>query len=1084
VGGVAARPAPPVERFVGRADELRVILAACSGATQHHGSVVVVAGEAGIGKSRLCDEVARRARDAGLTVAVARCWIDGGAPALWPWQPIVTELCGAEAAELLASDTGRPTVDPDRFARFTAVTDRLAAACERAPMCLIIDDVHAADAGSLLLTRFVVRSLHRLRLTLILSRRSGEPAPDTGEAALLDGIEREAMPLVLRHFDLGETTAFLAAHGMGRLDPDLALALLRVTGGNPLFLRRIAALGPPDATRPLPDGLHAAIDQALARLSPGARQVLRTSAVLGVTPAVSDVVDVARCDPACVLEAVDEAAAAGLVAADSPDRYTFSHELVRAALEDSLGPADRLDAHARAARLVAGDDPGVGPERLARRAHHALAAAPRSTDDARQAIASCRAAARSMVRSFAYERADALLSQAIDLHERSHLGPPPDALLVEWAKAAWSCGRLAEARARFDRAVTAAERGGDPVTFAEAALGLGGHWINDHRSPVERVRVLGLQRSALADLPPEYVALRSRLAVRLAAEAVYDGAPVGPVLAALADARRCGDAEALAEALSLSHHALLTPEFAHQRLELADELIRVASEAGHGVLALMGLCWRTVDLFHLADPRAPRALEDLRERADALACQAILYIVDVLDVMLLVRSGRLDEAEARANRCFELGTAVGEVDTFSYLGAHLLTIRWIQGRDAELLDLAEEVAASPTLVEAEFAFRAAAAAIAARAGHVDRARAGLDALTAGGLAALPQSSTWHVGMLAIVETATLLGDAPVARRAYDLLQPFAALPVMPSLAVVCLGSTERPLGLAARTFGDVDRAVAHLERAVAANHRLDNRPLVAVTRAELAETLCLRDGAGDRARAADLLARAIADADAWGMDVRAAAWRADRDALVASEAVPVRQDMNEPRSDTTEEPGHRGVIRREGRGWIVALDDHRVLVVDLVGMAYLAELVSHPGQAIPALTLAGGAPAADGARQEVLDDDARAAYAARARELADDLAEAEAHADIGRAERLRAELDLLVDELESATGLGGRARLFVGPAERARTAVRKAIKRALDEIDAADPQIAAVLRASIVTGSTCTYAPDPRSPVSWSRRDN
>jgi hypothetical protein len=144
------------DRFVGRADELRRIEAAC--------------------------------------VAAARG--RGGAPALWPWLPVLAELCGPAAAELLAHDAaasaasaGRPAddpatvdvcrfsstagptatgtapraVDPDRFARFAAVTDRLAEACARAPACLVIDDVHAADAGTLLLVRFMARSLPRLR---------------------------------------------------------------------------------------------------------------------------------------------------------------------------------------------------------------------------------------------------------------------------------------------------------------------------------------------------------------------------------------------------------------------------------------------------------------------------------------------------------------------------------------------------------------------------------------------------------------------------------------------------------------------------------------------------------------------------------------------------------------------------------------------------------------------------------------------------------------------------------------------------------------------------------------------------------
>jgi tetratricopeptide (TPR) repeat protein len=1095
------RPVAPnlvsaAERFVGRADELRRIDRICAAAPEGRGAVALVAGEAGIGKTRFCDEIAERARRAGLTVVSARCWGEGGAPPLWPWQPILAELCGDESARLLGPGTTTTTVDAvdaDRFARFSAIVDALAAAAARTPACIVVDDIHAAEAATLLLTRFVARAIHRLPLALVVSRRSGEPTGDGLEPRLLAEIEREAIPVVLHHFDLDEATAFLADQGLRELAPDLVLALLKLTGGNPLFLRRIAALGAPDPHRALPTGLRVAIEQALAALSTETQRILRASAVLGLTPEVSEAAAVSGTDSRAVLDAVVEATGGGLVTTstrEAPDRFAFTHEMVRSALEDALAPGDRLDAHARAARVVAGADAGtataaeVAPaDRLARRARHALASAPRSTADARTAVGACRDAAASMMNSFAYERADGLLSAAVELHHPARLGPPPAELLVTWAQAALLCGRLGEARVRFDRATSAAESTGDPLLFAEAAMGLGGHWLNEHRAPVERARVLGLQRAALAGLPARHEAVRCRLTARLAAEDVYDGGPIEPVHDALAAARRSGDRGALAEALSLCHHALLAPEFARSRLDLADELVRVAAEGGHGVLALMGLCWRAVDLFLLGEDRALRALEDLRARADALECQNILYIVDVLDVMLLIRAGRLDDAEAAAARCYDRGVAVGEVDAIGYLGAHTLAIRWIQSRDAEILEAAEDIAASNTLVEAEFGFRASAAAIAARAGLHERASAGLGRLSARGLAALPRSSTWLAGMAAIVEVAAIEGDAGVAGEAYELLAPFADLPVMPSLGVICLGSTERFLGLAARTTGDLDQAVAHFERAIAADRRLGNRPLAAIAAADLASTLAGRGEAGDGARAAALWDRAIVDAESMGMALRAEAWRAESSMGASSmgassmAAEPVTRaaeatiDLTRGNGSGGPGPERRGFMRRHGRGWLVEVGDRRAVVPDLVGMAYLAELVAHPAQPISALTLAGGGGRPGEPRHEIIDRQARDAYVQRARELAEDLADAEADNDLGRTDRLRIELDAVVAQIEAATGLGGRPRAFTNEHERARTSVRKAIKRAIDEIRKADPVVGEILDAAVVTGSVCMYTP-------------
>ena len=105
----------------------------------------------------------------------------------------------------------------------------------------MIDDLHAADPGTVLLARFVARNLRADPLLLVTSRRPGETAPET--AAVLEAFEQDARLIVLRHLDIHDTDAFLRAHGAAPVDPDFVLATLRLTGGNPLFLRRVVAAG-------------------------------------------------------------------------------------------------------------------------------------------------------------------------------------------------------------------------------------------------------------------------------------------------------------------------------------------------------------------------------------------------------------------------------------------------------------------------------------------------------------------------------------------------------------------------------------------------------------------------------------------------------------------------------------------------------------------------------------------------------------------------------------------------------------------------------------------------------------------------
>ncbi len=526
------------------------------------------------------------------------------------------------------------------------------------------------------------------------------------------------------------------------------------------------------------------------------------------------------------------------------------------------------------------------------------------------------------------------------------------------------------------------------------------------------------------------------------------------VLEAVDDARSLGEPTALAEVLSLLHHTILGPDFVDERTPIANELIATSSANGDAVLTLMGVLWRTVDEFLMGAPTAERALTELRQRADGLGVRAVLYVVALIDVMLLMRAGRLDDAEAAAMRCVNLGMDVGDADAPGYFGAQLLAMRWLQGRTDEILPMAREVAASPTIISIDRAYPASVAALAANAGpaHYEEARRELDKLLNEGLDTVAPSSTWLLTMFAVVEAAARLEEPESAAVVYDLVLPFAGLPTMASLAVVCFGSTERTLGLAARTAGRLDDAVGHLERAVEADRRLGNRPVLAITRADLGLTLLRRGARGDRTRAQELLTSAIEALNTMGLSRRAAMVEAD----VAA--------FGEPTSTSIRS------IRYLDGSWEMQADAERVVVSDSAGMRHLARLLSSPNRDIPATELAG--TGIESSRQEVVDREALVRYGRRIESLRRELEDAEADADIERSARLRVELDQLVEHVEASMGLAGRSRSFIDTSERARTAVQKAIRRAVDRIKLSAPRLGDMLSRCIRTGTSCRYEPD------------
>jgi predicted ATPase/DNA-binding CsgD family transcriptional regulator len=302
--------------FVGRKDELAALVECLEGACQGSGSLVLLAGEPGIGKTRLAEELAVRAAATGVRVLWGRCYEGDGAPAFWPWAQILrsyTRECdpttlreemGAGVSDIaqivpqirdLLPDLA-PTATPDsaqaRFRVFDAVTAFLRRVAARRPLLLILDDLHWADTPSLLLLRFLARELGDARLLGIGTYRDTEVDRVHPLTEALGQLTREPATRRLALRGLAEADiAHVVAHVAGFTPvPEIVTALHEQTEGNPFFITEVVRLMAADhRLRPggaasqqpvIPPSVREAIGLRLSRLSAGCTRALTVAAVL------------------------------------------------------------------------------------------------------------------------------------------------------------------------------------------------------------------------------------------------------------------------------------------------------------------------------------------------------------------------------------------------------------------------------------------------------------------------------------------------------------------------------------------------------------------------------------------------------------------------------------------------------------------------------------------------------------------------------------------------------------------------------------------------------------------------------------
>ncbi|WP_407559807.1 BTAD domain-containing putative transcriptional regulator [Mycobacterium paraintracellulare] len=418
--------------FVGRGRELEGLLSAWQGALTGGVRTVLIAGEPGVGKTRLAGEWSQRAYEMGAVVLYGRCDEDLGAP----YQPFAEALralvpCmgagrlrGLRGIEALlplvpgladaVPDLAPPAhADPDteRYALFDAAVALLEIASASAPVLLILDDLHWAAKPTLLLLRHLLRFGDHARVQIVGTYRSTDLDRSHPLAAMLADLHRDgtANRLNLGGLDEDDVTTYVTEAGYD--DEELAHALASVTAGNPFFLiealRHVDESGGVWDQSTLPQGVREAVSRRLSRLPVETNKALAAAAVVGSRFSLELVEQVVGND---LIDAFDEARNAGIVIEEPGGNYRFNHALVRQSLLAELASVRRMRLHQRIATTLEAM-PGADDELLAELAHHYFECA--WAGNAAKAVLYCRRAADQAMARLAYEGAADLYRHAL-----------------------------------------------------------------------------------------------------------------------------------------------------------------------------------------------------------------------------------------------------------------------------------------------------------------------------------------------------------------------------------------------------------------------------------------------------------------------------------------------------------------------------------------------------------------------------------------------------------------------------------------------------------------------------------------------
>lgn len=799
---VPRRESPPAPRWrlAGRREELARLEAELDEAAAGRPRAVLVTGEAGIGKSRLVQELCATAFERGFTVAVGQCSAEG-APPLWPFRAIgysLHEQVGGVSDEVEELILRGP---PDDF----ATLDALAAEAERVagahPVVLVLEDVQWADPASQRLVQRVLDRVRDERLLLVLTLRRTSAGGDGGELA---AALARAGGLRLDLTGLPETDAQeLVAEVVADAAP-LAADLWERSAGNPFFLIELAR-----AAGEVSGSLTDVVLSRVRRLPAATVALLEAAAVVDLEFDLDLVAYVTGTAPEAAYGVLAPAVEAGLVldAGRPTPVYRFAHGVVREVVHDAMGAATRARSHRAVAVVVSERSQLRRVDQRAALVHHWASTGGLYPGEAWRGVVLAAEAAR---RQGAYAEEAAHLGTALELQAAdpgSDLRERFELLMMRADAGRWG-GDWDQVSVAVDEAVQVAEELGDTELATRAAISTmeGALWQVRPYGEVHAPIVEALER-ALDRLGPDQQALTARARLALATE-LYYGDDVeridGLVADALAHTEASPDLRLRATAYLAAFTARSRPDALDDRRRYAAEAVALARRLDDPRTRLVAEALAVSAASEAGDAdtvrrELPRVVALCRDRGLGTA-EAMLRVVQV---PWLVMEGRDAEADAPMARLDELSRAIGMPNIVNAAAATGMVRALLNGQYAELAGFMEAFVDASRVPAG-----AVGTLVALRAGEVALARrlhaaVGVDLRTRSFMALANSAMA--------CEVALGLGDRPLALAAYGATLPYAGRMVSAGTATP-IGPVDTYLALGAAGLGDRDGALRHFDR--------------------------------------------------------------------------------------------------------------------------------------------------------------------------------------------------------------------------------------------------------------------------------